>query len=396
MSIAIVGAYLIDGTGKAPLEDATILIKDKKITEVGKSNTISIPSGVEKIDAGGMTVMPGMMDLHVHLGAITSDPNEPAIDKATWKASNQLRTMYAYRDSLKYMEAGFTTVRDPGGWDFVIGVKRAISHGIVKGPRIIGYKSVNETGADENRKKVREAIIDIGVDGIKTMTSGSVSGYIEDITWRRKTFNEMLAICDESHALGNTRVATHSYAAHTVRLAVEAGVDTVEHGPFISDDPDLVTLMKEKGTFWVPTIIVYSKRGLLDPNKKWIPEIRRKKAKRAWDNGEKNFKILHDAGVKIAMGTDAARHFYHHGDNAWELEHYVKYGMTPMEAIVSTTKTTAKALGEPWASTLGLIKSGKIADIIIVDGNPLKDITNLQDSQRIKKVIKEGVIVAER
>ena len=234
MNYLIHGAYLIDGTGKDPIEDASILIKENKITEVGKSDDIHTPSGTKKIDAKGMTVMPGMMDLHVHLGAVTDDPKQPAVDIATWNAPMQLRTMYAYRDALKYMEAGFTLVRDPGAWDVEIGVKRAIAHGIVKGPRIVAYKGVNETGADENRKKVREAIIELGVDGIKTMTSGSVSGYIEDITWRRKTFEEMEAICDEAHALGNTRVATHSYAAHTVRLAVEAGVDTVEHGPFNS------------------------------------------------------------------------------------------------------------------------------------------------------------------
>ena len=396
MNYLIHGAYLIDGTGKDPIEDASILIKENKITEVGKSDDIHTPSGTKKIDAKGMTVMPGMMDLHVHLGAVTDDPKQPAVDIATWNAPMQLRTMYAYRDALKYMEAGFTLVRDPGAWDVEIGVKRAIAHGIVKGPRIVAYKGVNETGADENRKKVREAIIELGVDGIKTMTSGSVSGYIEDITWRRKTFEEMEAICDEAHALGNTRVATHSYAAHTVRLAVEAGVDTVEHGPFIHEDPDLPQLMVKKGTYWVPTIIVYSKRGLLDMDKKWIPEVRRKKAKRAWDAGKKNFKILHEAGVKIAMGTDAARHFYHHGDNAWELEHYVKYGMTPMEAIVSTTKTGAEALGEPWSSTLGTIEPGKHADIIFVDGDPLKDIKILQEKERIKKVFIDGKLLVER
>jgi imidazolonepropionase-like amidohydrolase len=176
---------------------------------------------------------------------------------------------------------------------------------------------------------------------------------------------------------------------------VEAGADTIEHGAFISDDKDLIDMMVRKGTFWVPTMIVYTDRGLLNPAHTWMPPFRREKAAEVNRNMEKNFRILHKAGVKIVMGTDTARNNVH-GDNAGELEIYVKCGMTPMEAIVASTKMGAQALGYPWSEQLGTLEQGKEADLLVIDGDPLKDIAILQNKDKIRKVVKGGKVVIDR
>jgi len=416
MMTAVRAGTLVDGTGKSPVKDAVILIEGSKIAAAGSERDVKVPQGATLVDGSDKTVMPGLMDMHLHLGTVTDDPTEPNIVEATGKASVSLRTIYACREAEAYINAGFTTIRDPGGWNIAIGLRNAIAHGLVNGPRVFAAKVVMHAttpaesgitrgggvlareGADgpwQVRAMVRDHILHDQVDFIKTLGSGSVSSAVEHFRVRRYTLEELTAMADEAHAYGKF-VAVHAYSAPTVRVAVEAGVDTIEHGPFISDDMELVKMMVNKGTIWVPTIIVYSDRGLTDPKKTWIPPFRRGKAQEVWNNIEKNFRILHKAGVRIAMGTDTARHFIDHGDNAWELEWMVKFGMTPMEAIVASTKMGGEALGKPWNEQLGTLEKGKLADLIVLDGDPLKDISVLQKKDKIKKVMKDGKVVVDR
>lgn len=411
---------LIDGTGKDPIENAVILVEGSRIKEVGEKKEVRIPTNARIIEGGGKTILPGLMDLHVHITPLNGprDPTraqsveQPCPDISTQKARywklyqtpSNLWVLYGAYHAKKYLEAGFTTIRSLPTFTNSrnregIALKKAIELELVPGPRIMCASDVGCTsshidyntpitwprspedsadGVTEIRKRVRECVRE-RVDWIKTHASGSP--VLKDTAdWRNYTLEEFKALVDEAHAWGK-KVAVHCHGYQGAKNVIEAGVDTIEHGTALDDD-DLEAMI-EKSIILVPTIYVYKIFLSMYPNRstEGLRDMR-------------YFRRAHERGVKIAMGTDMSITAPNHGDNAVELELMVKYGMTEMEAIVASTKNSAEALG--LENQFGTIEKNKVADIIIVEGNPLKDIKILQDKKNIRKVIKNGEIVVDR
>lgn len=398
--IVIRGGTLIDGTGSVPIKNAVIVIDGSRIKALGEEGDIDIPSDAKVIDAYKKTVMPGMIDAHVHLEGVF-DPNEPNMFLATLKTPPTLLVLWAAKHAKETLEAGFTTVRNMGGPEGV-SLREAIKLGLVLGPRIVTAGWVTATGghydyqitgfilglrvdtADDVsgvRKLTRERIRE-GVDFIKTCASDSPIADGHYPSWTQYTKEELKTIVDEAHAVGK-KVAAHAEGTEGIKNAIEAGIDTIEHGTLLDDEA--IQMMLERNTILVPTLGVFS--ALIEAG---LAQLEPQKVKEVMKAHVKGFKKAYKAGVRIAMGTDTWRELKP-GENARELKLMVKHGMTEKDALVACTKTGSEALG--LENTLGTIEKGKIADILIVEGNPLKDIKVLQDKKNIQMIMKNGVII---
>lgn len=411
---AVKGGNLIDGTGKPPIENSVIVIEGSRITDVGKEGEVKIPSDAQVVEAAGKTVMPGLMDLHVHLGNVEG-ASTPETLLNLFKASPFLLLLYAVKHAGEMLEAGFTTARDLGMSNVMaaepvwaarpmVALRKAIEQRLVPGPRLVvagpfcmsaghfdmlpsRYEDLRSppNGVWAVRKRVREFARE-NVDLIKIASGGGVAGEGEELWWRNYTVEELKAIVDEAHALGK-KVAAHAYTANTVRNALEAGVDEIEHGSFL--DEETIKMLVEKRTYLVPTLTTFHATEKAEHMRRKKEEIKKMVAA--------NFAKAYKAGVRIAVGTDIFLQEHPdpvHGDNAYELELMVRYGMPEMEAIMAATRNAAEALG--WEHDLGTIEKEKLADIIIVEGDPLKDIKILQNKQKIRRVIKDGRIEVSR
>jgi len=412
---AIRNCTLIDGTGRDPVQGITVLIEGSKILEVVKGET-SIPQGSLTIDAKGRTVMPGMIDAHVHLASWT-DPTEPNLMVSMMSTHPNLLTLYAAKHAEEMLEAGFTTVRDLAGYmnqinHEVLAVKRAIEIGMARGPRVLVAGLVTQTaghldmrlpptfhqenrgvadGPWEVRKMVRE-MWRWGHDLIKTSSSGGIAGLREEVNWNNYTVDELKAIAEEAHSAGR-KVACHAYGAQAVKNAAIAGVDTIEHGTQL--DEEAIQMVKSKGVFLVPTLMVTSGMALTDIKAGGASEHLLSKARAVAAVKGSNFQKAYGAGVKIVTGSDTYTMLrWHWGKQAQELQLMADLGMTNMECIVASTKTASEALDIQ--SETGTIEKGKEADILLVDGNPLRDIKILQDTQKILMIMKGGNIEIDR
>jgi imidazolonepropionase-like amidohydrolase len=412
---AIRNCTLIDGTGRDPVQGITVLIEGSKILEVVKGET-SIPQGSLTIDAKGRTVMPGMIDTHVHLASWT-DPTEPNLMVSMMSTHPNLLTLYAAKHAQEMLEAGFTTVRDLAGYmnqinHEVLAVKRAIEIGMARGPRVLVAGLVTQTaghldmklpptfhqenrgvadGPWEVRKMVRE-MWRWGHDLIKTSSSGGIAGLREEVNWNNYTVDELKAIAEEAHSAGR-KVACHAYGAQAVKNAAIAGVDTMEHGTQL--DEEAIQMMKSKGVFLVPTLMVTSEMALTDIKAGGASEHLLSKARAVAAVKGSNFQKAYRAGVKIAIGSDTYTMLrWHWGKQAQELQLMADLGMSNMECIVASTRTASEALGIQ--SETGTIEKGKEADILLVDGNPLRDIKILQDTRKILMIMKGGNIEVDR
>lgn len=407
-----VGGTLIDGTGKGSLEDSAILIEDSRIKSLGQRDEVDAPKGTSIIDVSGKTVMPGLIDAHVHLG--TESMGRP-INPAYWNMVTPptLKVLHALRNAQLTLEAGFTSVRnvvleqDP--WD--VSLKNAIELRIANGPRIVASGglvsmtaghldlyipgSIPRTGdrtadgVDGVRRAVRERVRE-GADFIKICTSGGVVSLGDTPDWRNYTLEEIEAICDEAHAL-QRRVMAHAEGRVGVKNALRGNVDTLEHGYFI--DQEDCEMMKSKNIILVPTLgisrNVVEKGEELGVTKEGVEKLKRYEGFHI-----ESVKRAHRNGVKIALGTDALANVFRHGENAFELECLVEVGLSPMEAIVAGTMNAAEAIGA--GEETGTLNEGKWADLIIIDGNPLEDIRILQNRTKILAVIKDGQTVVNR
>jgi imidazolonepropionase-like amidohydrolase len=310
---------------------------------------------------------------------------------------------------------GFTALRSVNSPGYVdVALRDAIKRDLVEGPRLkVSGQGLSITGGHMDRAwaphisiagrtgvcdgpwKCREAVraqCKRGVDLIKiNACTGGVGEYNLNPPWvQEMTYDEMAAICDEAHRLGR-RVAAHTSGGEGATDAIRAGVDSLEHAHWLTDEQ--IEMMAERGTFYVPTLIVNSKsvalgreqKGVSDEAWAWLNKANEDK----WDSLER----AKDAGVKIAVGTDAG-FVVCHGENASELEELVKGGFAPMEAIVAATRTGAELMDMEQDS--GTIEEGKLADLVVVDGDPLSDISILQEEERIEKVIKGGRVVVDR
>ena len=405
--IAINGGLLIDGNGDLPIKNAVVLIEDSVVKAAGKKEEVKIPNDADIINAKGKTIMPGMIDAHVHLASVVGVSPDPV--DAILRTPEPLLLLHAAKHAREMLEAGFTAIRDCVGMkqqnhDNVF-LKCAIEMDLIPGPRVITCSWVETTGghgdaelnmiyawpirvdsvcADgpwEIRKRVREAAR-AGADQIKTGNSGHYlkfgpmgnSGGLV----RSFTKEEFLALVDEAHVNG-MKVMCHSGGSiEAIMQAIEVGVDTIEHASPLNDE--VIQMLVKSKIIIVPTLSIPMR---------FQKNSARTRAKLA-EIGK-----AHKAGVQIAMGTDTYRNTRDYwGKNAFELQGYVEAGMTEMEAIVSATKTAAEALG--LENYVGTIEKGKLADIIIVDGNPLTNIKILQDKEKILYVIKNGDIVVDR
>jgi len=411
-TIALKAARMFDGKSNALIQNGVVIVQGDKIVDAGSN--LQIPSGVEVIDLGEATLSPGFMDAHTHLTAdFSGNYNERRLQQLDLNVSEQAIRATAFARAT--VEAGFTTVRDLGSrfvasHEFVdVALRNSINKGIIVGPRmLVATKGIGATGGhfdptsgfrdflfgrepdctdgiangpDEIRKAVRFEVKN-GADVIKAAVSGGVLSLADEVDTPQLTPAEMAALVDESHRL-RKKVAVHCHGDQAAREAIEAGVDSIEHGSFMK--AETVTMMKKRGTFLTPTLMA----------SEWImskiddyPQVLQLKAKAATAARSEMFRNAVKMGVKISFGTDAA--VYPHGQNAKEFKLMVDLGMTSIDALKSATANDAELLGI--AQKVGTLEKGKLADVIAMPGDPTSDITA---SEHVSFVMKEGKIVRQ-
>jgi imidazolonepropionase-like amidohydrolase len=387
MAHAIKAGRLIDGHGGDPVEGAVVLVEGKTIAAVGPAATVRIPKGAEVIDASGKTVMPGLIDTHVHIMATSASLEQRLF---TPKAVSYFQ---AAQNLERTLRAGFTTVRDAGGAD--AGMRQALDIGQTGGLMEMRFPSgaqiVNEDtwrvcdGVQDVRKTMRQVLRE-GVDFVKIFTTGGVvapqgSPFIAE--WSPP---ELAVILGEASRYG-AGVMAHAEGNAGIKSALRAGVTSIEHGNVL--DQEAIDLFLAKGVFLVPTLHI-SKVLSERRDTAGLSEASKRKEERLVEEGKGCFRWACQAGVKVALGTDAFIADMH-GTNAAELRLMMEEGgLSAMEAIVAGTRNAAECclLGEQ----VGTLEAGKLADILLIDGDPLADITLLQDPERIT-VYKEGALV---
>lgn len=384
MYLAVHGEQVIDGTGAAPIPDGMVLIEEGRIREVGRASKLTLPSGTEVVEAGG-TVLPGLVNAHTHcsiipgLGDQTGQMRQGPLPSGFRAVGNMRRELLS----------GVTTARIMGEEHYLdIEMRRAIEAGLIPGPRLLccgihltsshghGRALTMTDGVDGMRQRVRQNVA-MGCDWIKLFITGGVSSVgaaLEAYTYTRE---EIRAACEEAHRSGR-RVAAHAHGGPGIKVALEEGVDTIEHGALLSDDD--VELLKDLGRFLVGTFaILYHPDGIerTDRHNKAIWEkvvaLREQEAER--------FRKILASGVRYAVGTDSM-----HGLMWFELATLVRFGVDPMDAVRAGTAWAAQACAI--AETTGTLERGKSADVLAVEGDPLKEIEALA---RPRLVFKGGV-----
>lgn len=401
-TIVLKAAHVFDATGTTLRDGASIVVTDGKIVSVGNGPA---PAGAQVIDLGDATLLPGFIDAHVHL----TDELQSDYYKAFYKDMFRFpaeQAHYAAVYAKRTLEAGFTTVRNVGADEFLdVGLRNAINDDVAEGPRILtAVHAIGSTGghcdqspfpparikpvgpiegvcngADQCREAVRDQL-KWGADVIKICASGGVLSESDPVDVPQLTPDELTAIVSEAHKW-KRKVAAHAHGDLAAKLAVEAGVDSIEHGSFLTEDT--LKLMKAKGVYLVPTrMAVY----WTNKNANTFPPQIAAKARAAAAAHEKMFRTALKVGVPIAFGTDSA--VSPHGKNAMEFGLMTDLGMAPSAALLSGTREAAKLLGVDADS--GTLEAGKRADIVAVPGNVLQDI---HATERPVFVMKGGVVV---
>jgi imidazolonepropionase-like amidohydrolase len=404
---ALKAARLFDGKSDELVKDAVVLVQGSRIVNSGSTASLKIPQDAAVIDLGDATLLPGFIDAHTHLtGEYNDDWNQAFVNRFRREVAEQ--AIGAAVNARAVVEAGFTTVRDVGSSDLIdIGLRNSIARGLVPGPRmLVAVHTLGSRGGHADRTglrhdllkedgpaegiasgpaQFREAVrfqVKYGANVIKFCASGGVLSLADEVDTTQLTPQEMSAIVDEAHRL-RKKVAAHCHGDQAGRDAILAGVDSIEHGSFLSEKTLL--LMKEKGTFLVPTLLAgewASKR--LD---KFPPEIAAK-GKAAMAARSTMFRSAVRLGVKIGFGTDSA--VSPHGVNAKEFALMTGLGMSPIAALKSATSYDAELLG--LADKIGTLEAGKLADVIAVPGDPTADITA---TEHMLFVMREGKILKE-
>jgi imidazolonepropionase-like amidohydrolase len=389
-TLVLVGAALIDGTGAEPVRGRSVVVEGNRISQI--VDDARAPRG-RRIDLSGCTLLPGLINCHVHLcfGA-EADPIRALRDEP-----QGLTALKVLRRAQETVEAGVTTVRDLGGRDYVeLAVRRAIVEGLFPGPRILGAgRPVCMTGGhgnsigreadgpDDARKAVREQL-KAGVDVIKLIATGGVMTPGVEPGSPQLTLDEMRAAVEEATKAGR-RTAAHAQGSAGIADAIEAGITTIEHGIFLTDE--IIAAMKRRGVFLVPTLAApaaISAGGLAAG----IPDYMVRKSDAVVAAHVASFRRAHEAGARIAAGADSGTPLNFHGSLLPELELMVTYGMTPLEAIRSATSVAADALG--LAGETGRLAAGLAADLLAVAGEPAERIGALAD---VRLVLARGAII---
>lgn len=390
--LLIRNARLVDGRGSRAETD--LLAAEGRIVAVGSG--LAPGDGATVIDAAGATLLPGLVDAHIHLSSFAmpepprgESPYEPGV-----KPYAQARSAHAT------LAAGITTVRDVGGYgEELFHLRRAIAAGLAQGPRILlsgrivsatspggrkfGGMYITADGPDAARGAVRRVLAD-GADFVKVMATGALTVDREPVHPAQLTRAELEAIVDEAHRLG-VRVAAHAEGLAGIRLAVEAGVDTVEHGDLLHEDPALAAAMAERGIILVPTLSVFHAVG--DDPRGCFTHALVEQAARLRESAYRSVEVARSAGVRIAMGFDDTPH----GENAIEAVRLADAGLTNREAIDAATRVAADACG---LGEIGRLEPGAVADLLLVDEDPLVDLRVLLDQTRRRLVVLDGVPVA--
>jgi imidazolonepropionase-like amidohydrolase len=400
------GARLIDGTGKAPITSAVVIVTDERITAVGAASDVRIPAGARIIDLGNVTLLPGFVDAHTHLiGRVLGDPDIETSAVRDYESFGAILSVGNARDTLM---AGFTSVRNVGasGRFDDLALRKAINEGWVMGPRVQsaghslgitgghcdsnGYRpglmdrSI-EDGIANSPDEIRAAVrfqVKYGADVIKTCATGGVLSEGDAVGTTQYNYEEMKAMVDEATKL-ERKVAAHAHGTEGIKIATRAGVASIEHGSFM--DQEGARLMAQQGTFLVPTLMA----GEAVEKAAGSGVLRGQRAEKALAAAaamRNGIKIAVANKVPIALGTDAG--VIPHGTNGREFVLMVEWGgMSPMESIVAGTLNGSKLMG--WDQNLGSLTVGKWADIVAVSGDPLKDI---HDIQKVTFVMKNGII----
>jgi len=395
-SLWLTGARVIDGFG-GTIERASVEIADGRIVTVHDGPTPAIPPGAQAIDVAGRMLMPGLIDVHVHL---SSYERLPPILRGEAPRAPELRVFELANGARAFLASGVTTVRDVGSEDdHALLLRDAVRLGLCPGPRILtcgrivsatapggvifGSMYREADGPDDMRKAVREQIRR-GADFIKIMSTGARSVVFEDPEPAQVTRDELRAVIDEAHRMGRC-VSAHAEGLGGARLVIEEGVDTIEHGLSLHRAPDLLDAMAEQGIVLVSTLTTFHDVSAI--NAEHYPAVLVEQAKRQRDDAYRTLVAAHAAGVTMAMGFDS----WPPGADALELVRMVEGGVPVMDGLVAATRGGAVACG---FDDLGVVAPGAIADLVVVDGDLLTDVAILTDPDRIWLVVQGGIVVA--
>jgi len=400
-TVLLWNARLIDGHGGSPVEAATVEVNlaDGRIAAIG---TAQGEPPADAIDLAGLTMLPGLIDAHAHVSSDTERSpgfGLPPLKHGADPLPKDLRYFVLANMARAFLRAGITTVRDVGSYDNeAVVLRHALELGLVDGPRLLSCGRIltatspgarifgtmyrEADGPWEMRKAVREQIRD-GADYIKIMATGARSVEREDPEPAQMTLEEVAAVVDEAHRLGY-RVAAHAEGLDGARNAIEAGVDTVEHGLSLHRSPELLDAMAERRIVLVPTLSTF-----YDLAERFAPDFAPRlveQAKRQAEEAQRTIMAAHDAGVILAMGYDSGPP----GASANELVRMAEAGLGAAAAIRAATEGSACALG---LADVGTVVPGRIADLLVVDGDPLEDPPILLEPERVRLVIQAGRVV---
>ena len=395
MPLAIRNVFLIDG--KDHWQDrTTVLLDGPRISSVGPDSRAKFPKGTQVIEGAGQALLPGLIDCHIHYCLDASADSIASFERD----DPALTAVKAVTHARVTLDAGITTVRDLGSRDHIsISLTRAIREGLVPGPRTLNaglaicmtgghawFIGRQADGRDEVVKAVREQV-QAGADLIKLIATGGVLTPGTSPGASQLTFEELQAGVREAARSGR-RVAAHAPGAEGMKNAIRAGVHSIEHGTLLDDEALELFLLHK--TFLVPTLSAILS-GAEHGKTGGMAAHALQKCVMMADDLKANFLKAAHAGVRIAMGTDAGTPFNAHGRNAQELRRMVQFGLAPMQAIQAATSSAAALLGLD--QEIGTIEQGKLADLVLIDGNPLDDIAVLEDPDRILRVVQRGKIV---
>ena len=406
----IVGARLIDGTGREPGDNAAVLIEDGRIAAVGRTDTLARARDARVIEAEGRTVMPALIDAHTHL---TYHGDQPDVWQLEFQESVELNTLKAARNARMILEMGFATIGD-GGCRSYIGpaVRDAIRQGVIPGPRVFaagpilcGSAGLLDSmpawirlesdhalgmvvnGVDEVRRAVRTQVKG-GVDWIKVSASGVAGSRYATAETDDLSRDEIMAAVAEARKFGKP-VHAHAHSLEGVRASVEAGVLSLHSGEFA--DEALLALMRDKGVIFSPTIAWLHARCLpgykLAEDPAFVEE-----AWRAYAAARVAVVKARELGVRIAIGTDAAHRFHHGPDGVLEMEYLQVLGYPALEVVTAATRTAAEAVS--LGHEVGTLEPGKRADLLVVEGEVAEDVRVLRDKRNIWRMLKDGREVA--